>query len=183
MTGYETTRKKDSVFLNQRSFFCLLPKILEILSSTVHDINICGESREICALWSSGFQVSPFLSKHDCAWAQEDFCTALSVNTVHRLIHKCNFKLFDLNKNKKTKRFLCPGFLNLSCYLSAIFSNHRRRFLQAEQEWGQTACYQHCVQNPASVMVWGELVYIALVGYTLEPLMLNYTEAYIQGNI
>lgn len=116
---------KDSVFLNQRSFFCLLPKILEILSSTVHDINICGESREICALWSSGFQASPFLSKHDCAWAQEDFCTALSVNTVHRLIHKCNFKLFDLNKNKKQKDFCAQAFwiCPVTCLLSSVITD------------------------------------------------------------
>ncbi len=36
-----------------------------------------------------------------------------------------------------------------------IVGNHGRRVLRAKEERDLPACYQHSVQKPASLMVWG----------------------------
>ncbi len=36
-----------------------------------------------------------------------------------------------------------------------LVGNHRRRVLRAKEEGDLPACYQHLVQKPASLMVWG----------------------------
>ncbi len=45
--------------------------------------------------------------------------------------------------------------LSDECKLDILVGNHRRCVLRAKEEGDLPACYQHSVQKPASLMVWG----------------------------
>ncbi len=62
----------------------------------------------------------------------------------------------------------CPvgqGSFKMDCFkviygqkspnLDILVGNHGRRVLRAKEEGNLPACYQHSVQKPASLMVWG----------------------------
>ncbi len=45
-----------------------------------------------------------------------------------------------------------------------LVGNHGRRVLRAKEEGDLPACYQHSVQKPESLMVWGCIRYLVLEG-------------------
>ncbi len=107
-------------------------------------------------------------------WAQEYFQKPLSVNTIRHAICRCQLKLYHgkrkpyVNMVQKRLRVLwAKAHLkwNVLKWKSVLWSdkpkfdilvgNHERRVLKAKEEGDLPACYQHSVQKPASLMVWG----------------------------
>ncbi len=107
-------------------------------------------------------------------WAQEYFQKPLSVNTIHHAICRCQLKLYNakrkpfVNMVQKHHHVLwAKAHLKwtVSKWKSVLWSdeskfdilvgNHVCRVLQAKEEGDLPACYQHSVQKPASLMVWG----------------------------
>ncbi len=107
-------------------------------------------------------------------WAQEYFQKPLSVNTIHRAICRCQLKLYHakrkpyVNMVQKRRRVLwAKAHLKwtVSKWKSVLWSdeskfdilvgNHRCHVLRVKEEGDLPACYQHSVQKPASLMVWG----------------------------
>ncbi len=107
-------------------------------------------------------------------WAQEYFQKPLSVNTIRRAICRCQLKLYHAKRKpyvnifQKRRRVLwAKAHLKwtVSKWKSVLWSdeskfdilvgNHGRRVLRAKEEGDLAACYQHSVQKPASLMVWG----------------------------
>ncbi len=107
-------------------------------------------------------------------WAQGYFQKPLSVNTIRCAICRCQLKLYHgkrkpyVNMVQKRHRVLwAKAHLKwtVSKWKSVLWSdesrfdilvgNHGRRVLRAKEEGDLPACYQHSVQKPASLMVWG----------------------------
>ncbi len=107
-------------------------------------------------------------------WAQEYFQKPLSVNTIRRAICRCQLKLYHakwkpyVNMVQNCRRVLwAKAHLKwtVSKWKSVLWSdeskfdilvvNHGRRVLRAKEEGDLPACYEHSVQKPASLMVWG----------------------------
>ncbi len=110
-------------------------------------------------------------------WAQEYFQKPLSVNTIHRAICRCQLKLYHakrkpyVNMVQKRRRVMwAKAHLKwtVSKWKSVLWSdepkfnilvgNHGRRVIRAKEEGDLPACYQHSVQKPASLMVWGCII-------------------------
>ncbi len=106
--------------------------------------------------------------------AQEYFQKPLSVNTIRCAICRYQLKLYHAKKkpyvNMVQKRgpVLCAKAhlkRTVSKWKSVLWSdeskfyilvgNHRCHVLWAKEEGDLPACYQHSVQKPASLMVWG----------------------------
>ncbi len=107
-------------------------------------------------------------------WAQEYFQKPLSVNTIRRAICRCQLQLFHAKRKpyvsmvQKGHRVLwAKAHLkwNVSKWKRVLWSdeykfdilagNYRRRILRGKEEGDFPACYQHSVQKPASLRVWG----------------------------
>ncbi len=107
-------------------------------------------------------------------WAQEYFQKPLSVNTIRRAICRCQLNLYHAKRkpyvNMVQKRHcVLWAKAHLKCTVSKwksvlrsdkskfdiLVGNHRDRVLWAKDEGDLPACYQHSVQKPASLMVWG----------------------------
>ncbi len=107
-------------------------------------------------------------------WVQEYFQKPLSVNTISRAICRCQLKLYHakrkpyVNMIQKFRRVLwakthlkwivskCKSVLwSDESKFDILVGNHGRRVLLAKEEGDLPACYQHSVQTPASLMVWG----------------------------
>ncbi len=125
------------------------------------------------------FRPSDNTHRHDSViditkWAQENFQKPLSVNTIHCAICRCQLKLYDaktklyVNMVQKHRRVLwAKAHLKwtVSKWKSVLWSdelkfdilvgNRRCRVLRAKEEEDLQACYQHSVQKPVSLMVWG----------------------------
>ncbi len=122
-------------------------------------------------------------------WAQEYFQKPLLVNTIRRAICGCQLKLYHakrkpyVNMVQKRRRVLwAKAHLKwtISKWKSVLSSdeskfdilvgNHGRRVLRAKEEGDLPACYQHSVQKPASLMVWGCILYgqLACIGRHYE---------------
>ena len=125
------------------------------------------------------FRLLCIKNRHDSvmkitALAQEHLQKSLSVNTVHRAVHKCRLKLYHSKKKS---------------YVNMIQKHCRPLWIKAHLKWTETkwntcsvirwletwnhllqtkvkrdhlACYQPSVQKPASLMVWGALVHTEL---------------------
>ena len=106
------------------------------------------------------------------AWAQDHFRKSLSVNTVHRAIHKCKLKLYHAKKKpyvntiqKRRHLLWAKAHLNWAKWKTVlwsdeskfeiVFGNHGRCVLRTKDVRDHPACYQGSVQKPASLMVWG----------------------------
>uniref|UniRef100_A0AAR2L1I4 Transposase Tc1-like domain-containing protein n=1 Tax=Pygocentrus nattereri TaxID=42514 RepID=A0AAR2L1I4_PYGNA len=107
-------------------------------------------------------------------WAQEHFRKPLSVNTVHRSIYKCKLKLCHAKRkpyinNTQKRRQLLWARAHLrwtdakwksvlwsdESTFQIVFGNHGHCVLRAKEGKDCPDCYQHKVQKPASLMVWG----------------------------
>ncbi len=107
-------------------------------------------------------------------WAQEYFQKPLLVNTTRRAICRCQLNLYHAKKKpsvnmvQKCRRVLwAKAHLkwSVSKWKSVLWSdeskfdilvgNQGRHVLRAKEEGDLPACYQHSVQKPASLMVWG----------------------------
>lgn len=107
-------------------------------------------------------------------WAQEYFQKTLSVNTIHRAIHRCRLKLYRskkkpyLNGNQKRRRFLwAKAHLKwtLAKWKTVLWSDESkfevlfgklgRHVIRTKEDKDNPSCYQRSVQKPASLMVWG----------------------------
>ncbi|KAK3565374.1 hypothetical protein QTP86_007104 [Hemibagrus guttatus] len=105
-------------------------------------------------------------------WAQEYFQKTLSVNTIHRAIHRCRLKLYR-SKNKPYLNMIQRRFLwakaNLKWTVAkwktvlwsdeskfeVLFGKLGRHVIQTKEDKDNPSCYQRSVQKPASLMVWG----------------------------
>ncbi len=104
----------------------------------------------------------------------EYFQKPLSVNTIHRAICRCQLKLYHAKRKpyvNMVQKHRCVLWAKahlkwtVSKWKSVLWSdeskfdilvgNHGRRVLWAKEEGDLPACYQHSVQKPASLMVWG----------------------------
>ncbi len=105
-------------------------------------------------------------------WAKENFQKPLSVNTIHRAICRCQLKLYHLKRKPYVNMVqkcrwvsLGQGSFKMDCFKVVLWSdeskfdilvgNHGCLVLRAKEEGDIPACYQHSVQKPASLMVWG----------------------------
>ncbi len=107
-------------------------------------------------------------------WAQEYFQKSLSVNTICCAICRCQLKLYHgkgkpyLNMVRKRHRVLWSNARlkwTVSKWKSVLWSeeskcdilvgNHGRCVSGLKRRDDLPACYQHSVQKPASLMVWG----------------------------
>ncbi len=107
-------------------------------------------------------------------WAQEYFQKPLSVNTIRRAICRCQLKLHHAKRKpyvnivqKRHRVLWAKAHLKwtVSKWKSVLWSdeskfdilvgNHGLCVLRAKEEGDLPACYQHSVQKPASLMVWG----------------------------
>uniref|UniRef100_A0A9J8B2T7 Tc1-like transposase DDE domain-containing protein n=1 Tax=Cyprinus carpio carpio TaxID=630221 RepID=A0A9J8B2T7_CYPCA len=107
-------------------------------------------------------------------WAQEYFQKTLSVNTIHRAIHRCRLKLYRskkklyLNMIQKRRRFLwAKAHLKWTVAkwktvlwsdeskFEVLFGKLGRHVIRTKENKDNPSCYQRSVLNPASLMVWG----------------------------
>ncbi len=107
-------------------------------------------------------------------WAQEYFQKTLSVNTIHRAIRRCRLKLYRskkkpyLNMIQKRRRFLwAKAHLKWTVAkwktvlwsdeskFEVLFGKLGRHVIRTKEDKDNPSCYQHSVQKPASLMVWG----------------------------
>ncbi len=107
-------------------------------------------------------------------WAQEYFQKTLSVNTIHRAIHRCRLKLYRskkkpyLNMIQKRRRFLwAKAHLKWTVAkwktvlwsdeskFEVLFGKLGRNVIRTKEDKDNPSCYQRSVQKPASLMVWG----------------------------
>ncbi len=107
-------------------------------------------------------------------WAQEYFQKPLSGNTIRHAICRCQLKLYHAKRKpyvNMVQKLRCVLWAKahlkwtVSKWKSVLWSdeskfdilvgNHGRRVLRAKEEGDLPACYQHSVQKPASLMVWG----------------------------
>ncbi len=107
-------------------------------------------------------------------WAQKYFQKTLSVNTIHRAIRRCRLKLYwskkkpYLNMIQKRRRFLwAKAHLKWTVAkwktvlwsdkskCEVIFGKLGRHVIRTKEDKDNPSCYQHSVQKPASLMVWG----------------------------
>ncbi len=107
-------------------------------------------------------------------WAQEYFQKTLSVNTIHRAIRCCRLKLYRskkkpyLNMIQKRRCFLWAKahlkwtVANWKTVLWSdeskfefLFGKLGRHVIRTKEDKDNPSCYQHSVQKPASLMVWG----------------------------
>ncbi|KAK3523520.1 hypothetical protein QTP70_001888 [Hemibagrus guttatus] len=107
-------------------------------------------------------------------WAQEYFQKTLSVNTIHRAIRCCQLKLYRskkkpyLNMIQKRRRFLwAKAHLKWTVAkwktvlwsdeskFEVLFGKLGRHVIRTKEDKDKPSCYQHSVQKPASLMVWG----------------------------
>ncbi len=107
-------------------------------------------------------------------WAQEYFQKPLSVNTIRRAICRCQLKLYHAKRKPyvnmvQKRRCVLWAKAHLKWTVSKwkcvlwsdeskfdiLVGNHGCHVLQAKEEGDLPVCYQHSVQKPASLMVWG----------------------------
>ncbi len=107
-------------------------------------------------------------------WAQGYFQKTLSVNTIHRAIRRCRLKLYRskkkpyLNMIQKRRRFLwAKAHLKWTVAkwktvlwsdeskFEVLFGKLGRHVIRTKEDKDNPSCYQHSVQKPASLMVWG----------------------------
>ena len=107
-------------------------------------------------------------------WAQEYFQKALSVNTIHRAIRRCQLKLYSakrkpfLSKLHKLRRLhWARGLLKWSVAkwktvlwsdesrFEVLYGTLGRHVIRTREDKDNPSCYQRSVQKPASLMVWG----------------------------
>ncbi len=106
-------------------------------------------------------------------WGQEYSQKPLSVNTICCAICRCQLKRYHakrkpyVNMVQKSCRVLwAKAHLKWTVsWKSVLWSdeskfdilvgNHRSRVIRAKEEGDLPACYEHSVQKPASLMVWG----------------------------
>ncbi len=135
-----------------------------------HNLQIITSSKDSEKLEKSlcvrGEGWSPLLDARGLRTSNEIFSLLCKVLWVLRkALYKCN-KLY-VNMVQKCHRVLWPKAhlkWTVSKWSSVLWSdeskfdmhvgNRRHRVLRAKEEWG-LPCYQHSVQNPASLMVWG----------------------------
>ncbi len=106
-------------------------------------------------------------------WAQEYFQKPVG-NTIRSAICRCQLKLYHAKRKpyvkmvqKRCHVLWAKAHLKwpFSKWKSVLWSdeskfdilvgNHGRRVLRAKEEGDLPVCYQHSVQKPASLMVWG----------------------------
>ncbi len=106
--------------------------------------------------------------------AQEYLQKPLSVNTICRAICRCQLRLYNAKRKpyvNMVQKCCCVLWAKahlkwtVSKWKSVLWSdeskfdilvgNHRHCVLWAKEEGDLPACYQHSVQKPASLMVWG----------------------------
>ncbi len=107
-------------------------------------------------------------------WTQEYFQKPLLINTIHCAICRCQLNRYHakrkpyVNMVQKRRRVLWAK-AHLKWIVSKwesvqwsdeskfdiLVGNHGRCVLLAKEEGVLPACYQHSVQKPASLMVWG----------------------------
>ncbi len=106
-------------------------------------------------------------------WGQVYFQKPLLVNTIHRVICRCQLKLYQAKKKpyvnmvqKRRRVLLTKAHLKwpVSKWKSVLWSdkskfdimggNHGCCILRAKEEGDLPACYQRSIQKPASLMVW-----------------------------
>ncbi|KAK3531973.1 hypothetical protein QTP86_002283 [Hemibagrus guttatus] len=103
-------------------------------------------------------------------WAQEYFQKTLSVNTIHRAIHRCRLKLYRskkpyLNMIQKRRRFLwAKAHLKWTVAkwktvlwsdeskFEVLFGKLGRHVIRTKEDKDNPSCYQRSVQKPASLM-------------------------------
>ncbi len=97
-------------------------------------------------------------------WAQEYFQKPLSVNTIRHLqmptkalnmVQKRRCVLWAKAHLKWTVSKWKIVLWSDESKFDILVGNNGRRVLQAKEEGDLPACYQHSVQKPASLMVWG----------------------------
>ncbi len=168
----ERVHKKIVEYFKNNVPQCQIAKALQIPSSTVN--NIIKRFRETGL---RALRRHCITHRHDSViditkWAQEYFQKPLSVNTLHRAICRCQLKLYHakrkpyVNMVQKCRRVLwAKAHLKWTgkvvrrwsdeSKFDILVGNHGRRVLRAKEEGDLPACYQHSVQKPASLMVWG----------------------------
>ncbi|KAI5625392.1 arf-GAP with Rho-GAP domain, ANK repeat and PH domain-containing protein 1, partial [Silurus asotus] len=107
-------------------------------------------------------------------WTQENFQKMVSVNTIHRVIHRRRLKLYRskkkayLNMTQKLRCFLRTR-AHLKCTVAkwktvlwsdeskseVLFGKLGHHVIRTKEEKDNPSCSQHSVQKPASLMVWG----------------------------
>uniref|UniRef100_A0A9J8AAK4 Transposase Tc1-like domain-containing protein n=1 Tax=Cyprinus carpio carpio TaxID=630221 RepID=A0A9J8AAK4_CYPCA len=107
-------------------------------------------------------------------WAQEYFQKTLSMNTIHRAIRHCQLKLYRskkkpyLNMIQKRRHFLWAKVhlkWTVAKWKTVLWSDKSkfevlygklgRHVIRTKEDKDNPSCYQHSVQKPASLMVWG----------------------------
>ncbi|KAK3531160.1 hypothetical protein QTP70_013256 [Hemibagrus guttatus] len=109
-------------------------------------------------------------------WAQEYFQKTLSVNTIYRAIRRCRLKLKKyrskkkpyLNMIQKRRRFLWAKahlkwtvakwktvLWSAESKFEVLFGKLGRHVIRTKEDKDNPSCYQHSVQKPPSLMVWG----------------------------
>uniref|UniRef100_A0A9J7Y7Q6 Tc1-like transposase DDE domain-containing protein n=1 Tax=Cyprinus carpio carpio TaxID=630221 RepID=A0A9J7Y7Q6_CYPCA len=107
-------------------------------------------------------------------WVQEYFQKTLSVNTIHHAIHRCRLKLYKpkkkpyLNMIQKRRHFLwAKAHLKwtVAKWKTVLWSDESKfevlfgklgcHVIRTKEDKDNPSCYQHSVQKPASLMVWG----------------------------
>ncbi|KAK3567031.1 hypothetical protein QTP86_008975 [Hemibagrus guttatus] len=106
-------------------------------------------------------------------WAQEYFQKTLSVNTIHRAIHRCRLKLYRskkkpyLNMIQKCRHFLwAKAHLKwtVAKWKTVLWSDESkfevllgklgRHVIRTKEDKDNPSCYQRSVQKPASLMTF-----------------------------
>ncbi|KAI4884376.1 hypothetical protein NFI96_000286 [Prochilodus magdalenae] len=99
-------------------------------------------------------------------WAQEYFQKALSVNTIHRAIRRCQLKVYSakrkpfLSKLHKLRRLhWARGLLKWSVakwktvlWSDVLYGTLGRHVIRTREDKDNPSCYQRSVQKPASLM-------------------------------
>ncbi|KAI4878399.1 hypothetical protein NFI96_006325 [Prochilodus magdalenae] len=169
---------------------CKIAKTFKLSSSTVHNIikrfresgtiavrkgqggKTLMDARDLRALKRHCTSNRNATVKEKTEWAQEYFQKALSVNTIHRAIRRCQLKLYSakrkpfLSKLHKLRRLhWARGLLKWSVakWKTVLWSDDESRFevlygtlghhvIGTREDKDNPSCYQHSVQKPVSLM-------------------------------
>uniref|UniRef100_A0A9J8CSW9 Transposase n=1 Tax=Cyprinus carpio carpio TaxID=630221 RepID=A0A9J8CSW9_CYPCA len=152
-----------------------IAKSLKLSSSTVHNIiQRFRESGTISVCKSQGRKTTLDARDHHNMGPGILPENIVSVNTIHRAIHRCRLKLYRskkkpyLNMIQKRRRFLwAKAHLKWTVAkwktvlwsdeskFEVLFGKLGRHGFRTKEDKDNPSCYQHSVHKPVSLMVWG----------------------------